>query len=208
MIKMRYMYIMVLAVFFSVSVLQAQERWFEAVSEGNIRALRSEMRNGININKTDTFARSALIIAAGEGDLRTVRFLLRRGAEVDLQNYFGETALMVASEGGHVRVVRQLLRRGASVEITDIRGWNALMVTNTTSICRILISKNIDIDHQSDAQEATALMVSAERGNASIVQLLLDAGADKEVRSKAGKRAVEYAIKSGNKRVVDLLTDE
>ena len=51
----------------------------------------------------------------------------------------------------------------------------------------------------------TALMVAAGMGKTDICQVLLDYGADTELRSYKGKTAADYAEESGHPELADLL---
>jgi ankyrin repeat protein len=44
-------------------------------------------------------------------------------------------------------------------------------------------------------------MLAADRGNQAIVDLLLEHGADMEIKDNAGQTAMDYAVKKGNKVV-------
>jgi ankyrin repeat protein len=51
----------------------------------------------------------------------------------------------------------------------------------------------------------TALMLAAERGDAALIQLLLDAGADTQRLDREGLSAADWARRSGQTHVLPLL---
>jgi ankyrin repeat protein len=53
-----------------------------------------------------------------------------------------------------------------------------------------------------DRAERTPLMNAARCGNLELVNMLLDAGADKDAKTPLGDTAVSFAQKSGNTEVV------
>jgi ankyrin repeat protein len=53
----------------------------------------------------------------------------------------------------------------------------------------------------------TALMFAARDSTPEMVQLLLDYGADKNIKSTDGKTAYDYAIQSNNKEIITLLNN-
>ena len=59
----------------------------------------------------------------------------------------------------------------------------------------------------SNRSGATALMAAAEAGHADAVELLLDAGADPDIRRDGGLTALMFAAASGSLRAVTSLLD-
>ena len=70
---------------------------------------------------------------------------------------------------------------------------------------RHLLAKGVDVNSQDDALRGTALMYAAAKGAADTVSLLLEAGADIEIRNKHGRNALMEAARGGNEHVVELL---
>ena len=58
----------------------------------------------------------------------------------------------------------------------------------------------MDYDHR------TALMVAANKSNASIITMLLDAGADADMKDSTGSTALLDACKAGNEAAIGILT--
>ena len=57
-----------------------------------------------------------------------------------------------------------------------------------------------------DYDRRTALMVAANKSNASIITMLLDAGADPDLKDSTGSTALLDACKAGNEAAIDILT--
>jgi hypothetical protein len=89
-------------------------------------------------------------------------------------------------------------------------GASALLMAvtnNNLDAARILLEKGAD-PNLADEEMTTPLMMSAQLGNAEIVQLLLDHKADPKIRRGAnGYRAVDFAKVAGHKEVVKLFKD-
>lgn len=108
--------------------------------------------------------------------------LLAAGFSVDSAANTGNTALMAAaSSGNRISMVANLLSYAANVNLVNQRGESALM-----------LACNSDYNGQ------------------TVVQLLLDAQACLDLRSKDGKPALEYATrnKKEHKEIVSLLIAE
>lgn len=91
----------------------------------------------------------------------------------------GVTPLMLASGLGRLALAGQLLARGAAVNAADERGYTALF-----HAC-----------HNPDE----------DRGYPDVVELLVDAGADKEAEIGFGVRPLMYAAGNGEAGVVEAL---
>ena len=57
-----------------------------------------------------------------------------------------------------------------------------------------------------DYDRRTALMVAANKSNASIITMLLDAGADADMKDSTGSTALLDACKAGSEAAIDILT--
>lgn len=77
--------------------------------------LEQRGRRGVlpDLDATDRFGNTLLILASVRGQARLVRWLLQRGADPNLRNLVGGSALMYASCRGHDTIVALLLDYGA-----------------------------------------------------------------------------------------------
>lgn len=64
-----------------------------AAKSNNISAMEDALEENIDVNVTDQFGNSLLLLAAQQGSKRMCKFLLRRGASINFQNTTGNTAL-------------------------------------------------------------------------------------------------------------------
>lgn len=133
---------------------------------------------------------TALSLAAFHANLSAVRLLLDKGADVNVANVSGlrvknglvalsrMTALMSAPESSP-EVMEALLKAGANVNARDVRGMTPLM-----------------------------LAVATDSPNPRIVRMLLDRGADADVKSTDGERALDWAKKFNQPEILGLLGGE
>uniref|UniRef100_A0A8C4M8X4 Fibronectin type III and ankyrin repeat domains 1 n=1 Tax=Equus asinus asinus TaxID=83772 RepID=A0A8C4M8X4_EQUAS len=131
-----------------------------------------------------------------------VQILQGGNVKVDVPNKFGFTALMVAAQkgftslmlacyAGHLEVVKYLRRHGASWETRDLGGCTALHWAADGGHCNVIewmLKDGCEVDAVDTGSGWTPLMrVSAVSGNQGVASLLIDAGADVNVRDKDGK---------------------
>ncbi len=133
------------------------------VEKGDAKTASNLLAKGnININDTNTWGETALIIASRWGFTEIVRMLLDAGADVDIQAYYGDTALMVAAEQGRGEIVRMLLRAEADITLKNKDGKKASDMARESS----LWNQNNGHDevlkilekHQKDVQDARDLL--------------------------------------------------
>ena len=75
-----------------------------------------------------------------------------------------------------------------------------------TATVRVLLASSTPVDTPAPGG-STALHLAAYGGHEECVQALLDAGAEKEVRNRSGKRAYDYSREQGHRRIAVLLME-
>src|SRR5210317_806696 len=138
----------------------------------------------------------ALIQSAFDGDLAEVQVLVKKGASTAAADSGNRTALMWAAANGHISVVEYLHGNGADLNAKDSDGQTALMYASKKSslpTVEFLLKNGAKVNVQSNKRGFTALIAAAAAGNAKLVGLLLDHGADKALADKDGKTALDRA---------------
>ncbi|KAI8067171.1 Glycerophosphoryl diester phosphodiesterase family-domain-containing protein [Gongronella butleri] len=111
------------------------------------------------------------------------------------------SSVAMACELKNVELLQLLIEKGAPVDVTDDDGETALLVAIRLGFVdgvRVLIEYgHANVNHSEKINGATPLMVAAIEGNAEIVTLLLDGGADTSKTDANGWTAYEHAIFRG-----------
>ncbi|KAI0477822.1 ankyrin repeat-containing domain protein [Xylariaceae sp. FL0804] len=140
-----------------------------------------------NINHHDLGA--PLHVAAKAGDLAVCALLLEHGADPNIHSYYRGVPLHVAAQNGRIAVCELLLDFHADVDSIGFLLETPLQVAATfghAALCALLLRRGADVNRRG-GQYGTALLAAVahipitSRGSAnsrSIIQLLLDAGAD------------------------------
>ncbi|EPY78216.1 fibronectin type 3 and ankyrin repeat domains protein 1 [Camelus ferus] len=158
----------------------------------------------VNVNDED------LLVRILQGGL--VKILVSNGTDVNLRNGSGKDSLMLACYAGHLDVVKYLRRHGASWDTRDLGGCTALHWAVDGGHCGVIewmIQDGCEVDVVDACSGWTPLMrVSAVSGNQKVASLLIDAGADVNVKDKDGKTPLMVAVLNDHEELVQLLLDK
>ena len=103
-----------------------------AAKEGNLKAVRSLIAEGRDVNATNASGRSALMSAVFFRNRGIVRELLIEGVNVDSADAQGRTALMIAVVNKDMKMVELLLGSGADVALEDKTKNTAITLAGKT----------------------------------------------------------------------------
>ena len=170
--------------------------------------VRELLQKGVDPNSRDHSGFPALVQATQLESWRALNELLgRKNIRLDEKNSVGESALMLACIKGHLALVQKLLDRGASI---NHPGWAPLHYAasantkHSDAIVELLLERYAYVDAESP-NKTTPLMLAAQYGSQAMVDALLDAGADVQLRNQQGLSAVDFAQLSGRQFMVDRL---
>jgi len=147
-----------------------------------------------------------LMYAVLYSDTATVRRFLEAGADPNVPNDAGATALMWAA--GDVEKTRLLLDHGANVNARSDSGRTALLIAagrvNNSAVVKLLLERGANPSVESPGLffPMTPLAEAASTGDPSVVQVLLDHGADAKA---AGLAPGFFALATGCARCGELV---
>lgn len=113
-----------------------------------------------------------------------------------LKNHDGIYPLILASQQGRSDVVRFLIGQNAEIDVIDQYGNNALWAAcyaDNSDCIDALIHAGIDINHQNSASGATALIFAASSGREKVVEQLLAADTDPDLKTHDDYTALDLA---------------
>jgi len=185
-----------------------------AVEDGNVRAIQQLLLRGANVNyKTTDDERAGVLanvtilsFAAGKGKPDAVDFLLKSGADPNFGDY---PPLSEAATHGHTQIVERLLA-DASVKVNarNIDNFCALhsaAAHGQYGSALALLNAGANPNALADRGGITPLQMSAYKGHARIVQLLLDRGADPNAADIYGNIPRKLAQEMGRAEVLKIL---
>ncbi|WP_128113551.1 ankyrin repeat domain-containing protein [Polynucleobacter necessarius] len=163
---------------------------FDDVSE--VKAL---LKQGVSPNALDPKGSPMLVLAVKDRSSAVIELLLAdKRTDVDLSNKYGETPLMIASINGNLPIVKTLvLQKNAMV---DHVGWTPLHYACTNDghieVTQFLLANGATVDSRG-LNGTTPLMMAVQSGNEDLVKLLLDKGANIQIRNNLGLTAIDIA---------------
>jgi len=152
----------------------------------------------------------AIFEAALQGDLVTIKSVLKNGVPAGAADENGRTLLMLAAFNGHTAVANALLGAGASVMPKDSIGRTALMYAASgpfPGTVELLLAHGAPLDDTDSNEHFSALMFAAAEGQADVVRLLLQRGANPAIKDVDGDTAADFARKNNHTEVESLLTN-
>jgi ankyrin repeat protein len=162
------------------------------------------------------YGATAAMIAARERHTSVLKLMLDSDrVDVNAQSNDGWTMLIRASKYGYAEVIDVLLSCcGASIDLNlkTRKGNSALILAATNdrvAVARRLLAaawrERIDVDAQNNFGQS-ALTSAARSGSLGVAQLLIDAGANTELRDAKGRTALQCAQSKSNSALVELLS--
>ncbi|XP_052105520.1 uncharacterized protein LOC127738354 [Mytilus californianus] len=141
--------------------------------------------SGVNINLQNQKGMTALHIAASKGHINFVRELLDRGADINSETTFGSSVLCEASKQKQINVVKLLIDRGAEIKAKyKMTGKSALHIACLNGywdIVKLMVEKDKSVINDAPINGNPPLHYAAEEGNITMVNYLLDHGADENL---------------------------
>ena len=171
-----------------------------------------------NINAQSKNSETLLMRAASSGEIEIVKNLIARGADVNRTDVFGNTAAVFAYEKDHA-AIQALLRKAKPSRQTLNAFLRAAIAKKDRPKIRELLAAGADanyeysIGYEHKDIKSTVLILAVKTGDATIVQMLLTAGANPSLKgllygSEHGLKfgtALEAAENSKNAEVISLL---
>ena len=178
-----------------------------AILQDNDGFMRRILEDGFDPNTKTEKGVPGLYLALDEDSMKVARLLLAsRRTKAEQRNAKGESVLMMAAYKGDLDIARELIDKGADVNKT---GWTPLHYAATKGhlkMMELLLEHYAFIDAQAPNGN-TPLMMAAFYSTPEAVKLLIEAGADPNMRNSASKTALDLAQTSNHRNSADLITE-
>ena len=140
-------------------------------------------------------------------DPAVCQVLIDAGADIETKDDMGRSPLHWACRSGALAVAKILVKAGAGVCVADNNEDTCLILAvaygHTETVRYLVCLPEINMNHEND-DGYTAVLAAAGRGG-EVMQVLIDAGADIEVKNYDDRSPLLLASQCGNLRVVAML---
>ena len=142
--------------------------------------------------------------------LPCLKLLLARGADFRAKDKTGRSGLSHAVEKGHSDLVQELLKYDVDVDESEegMYNWTPCMYaafTDKVECLRLLLDAKAKVNAV-DSKGATALIIAARYLHPKCLEMLLEAGADMQVRCD-NKRALDFIVKKKDQECIKVMSD-
>jgi ankyrin repeat protein len=177
----------------------------------NIKKMEILLNNGMNINQKNNSGQTPLMkvvlnpFTKERIKLEFIKILLDKKADVNLKDKENKTVYIISKERSLNNISKLLLEFGAKEEIFSLDPPSLVqaLMNKEYEQAKIMINNGIEINFLSG--EFSPLMCSIE--NVEIMKLLLEKGADVNLKNKMNMTALTMAVMSNKADAVKLLIE-
>lgn len=202
-------------VFFSTNLFayDIDAVFLKYVISGDIANAEITLEKGANINAQDSNGATALMKAVYNNDVHMVQMLMKYNPNVNIQDSSKNSPFLYAGARGYLDILKLIYKTADTKKVVNIYGGNALIPAcekgHLDTVIFLLENTDINVNHINNLGW-TALLEVTILGNDSktyqeIVKVLLKHGADKNIKDKSSKTALDYARERKLKNIERLL---
>src|SRR6266404_1148492 len=186
---------------------------------GHPRIVRSLLRHGLDVDILNGECMTPLGYAR---HCDVVECLIYHGADVNWKTILGYTLLHRAAYNGLIDVIRVLLKHNADVNVQDMDGQTPLQMAilgcagcragrrgDYLQIVRQLLQHGANPNARDEKHQTPLHFVSRTRYSSKqdMARILLEYGADIDLKDNEGKTQSEVALKEGERELAQLISE-
>ncbi len=166
-----------------------------------------------DVNANGGYYMRPLVAALAGEHFQTADLLRHSGADLHVRGRFGSSPLQSAANYGNLEVARKCIEYDADINAEDEFGWTPLHDSSIGrnfkdgSVLRLLLAHGADVNVRAKDDGQTPLHRASDSGAPEAVRLLLEQGANAEVKGDDGKTALQVASDGGHDEIVKLLQE-
>ena len=171
-----------------VSTAERDVRLADAAQQGDTAAIRTLLKEKVDVNVAHGDGMTPLHWAAFNDDLDVATLLISAGASPKATTRVGAiTPLLIACKNGNPAMVKAMLDAGAAPNTASADGATALMtaaISGSVDTVTLLVRRGAHVNARESAHQQTALMFAAAENRAAVITALAAHGADLEAATK------------------------
>ncbi|KAM6976379.1 ankycorbin [Tautogolabrus adspersus] len=177
-----------------------------AAARGLTDCLSVILAHGADLSITDASGLNPLHLAAKNNHIECCKKIIQSKSPVDAVDGSGKSALHHAAASGNIQTVQLLCELKTTVNLKDADGLTPLLLSaKHAEVCSTLLDYAAEIN-TCDNSGRTALMLACESNAVSVVEVLVQRGADLSAVDSQGHDVAHYAKQAGNSEVKAVLT--
>lgn len=191
--------------------LNARTLFVKAVVNNWPDIVETLLRAEVNSNFICKGGFTPLYMAKLYGHDEIVKILLVHKDKIDIniRDAYGETQLGIAAAKGDAKVAAMLINNGADPNIADNEGFTPLYIAKVRGhdeiVATLLAHKDkLNLNIQ-DENGQTQLHIAALEGDLEVAKMLINNGADPDVKDMDGKTPFDLAQEAGDIEIMHLL---
>jgi ankyrin repeat protein len=181
------------------------EDFFKAVHFDDAKTVQALLQRGFDPNTVNPAGIPALMVAVSEPSLKVAQLLAGwPKVKTEVRNNQDESVLMLSALKGYLPLVKLLVEGDADV---NKPGWTALHYAATggqLAVMTFLLDNSAYIDAESP-NGTTPLMMAAMYGSPQAVKVLIQAGADLNIKNQMGLTALDFAVRAQRQNAKELI---
>ena len=132
------------------------------------------------------------------------KLLIESGADINAKNTNGQSVLFSSAR---VEITKFLLENGADAGVIDKTGNTPLHIIGTKNMHIEAIRTIIDFNELPNFPQSEKVNEEAINEQLGVVKLLIEHGANPNLKNKAGKTALDFAIEGGFEQIIEFFSN-
>ena len=182
-----------------------------AVKVENENIVKILVDHGANVNETNDNKQTPLMYAVILNYINIVKYLLKNGADVNLRDGDDHTINDYANIYGVDDKIMALLEENNydQLDYSDNKSMliEAIKRGNINAVSNLAFVFGMDLDTQDGNTRDIPLILATKLDNEIIVRILIDAGANVDIKDDNGNTALMISSSKGNENITRILID-